>query len=149
MCFLCWSQVSKWRIKGLYIYMYFFFFSFIFISWRLITLQYCSGFYHTLTWISHGFIFFMRTFYKLLFTWNFVSVSFYVLVVSFGNALTYCVEFYHFSTSWLLPCDEALWSRMALMVFRSFVGEGMRAYVRKLRSGYSVNLGHIEELGWS
>ena len=33
----------------------FFFFSFIFISWRLITLQYCSGFCHTLTWISHGF----------------------------------------------------------------------------------------------
>ena len=34
---------------------FFFFFSFIFISWRLITLQYCSGFCHTLTWISHGF----------------------------------------------------------------------------------------------
>ena len=33
----------------------FFFFSFIFISWKLITLQYCSGFCHTLTWISHGF----------------------------------------------------------------------------------------------
>ena len=32
-----------------------FFFSFIFISWRLITLQYCSGFCHILTWISHGF----------------------------------------------------------------------------------------------
>ena len=32
-----------------------YFFSFIFISWRLITLQYCSGFCHTLTWISHGF----------------------------------------------------------------------------------------------
>ena len=32
-----------------------FFFPFIFISWRLITLQYCSGFCHTLTWISHGF----------------------------------------------------------------------------------------------
>ena len=31
------------------------FFSFIFISWSLITLQYCSGFCHTLTWISHGF----------------------------------------------------------------------------------------------
>ena len=29
------------------------FFSFIFISWRLITLQYCSDFCHTLTWISH------------------------------------------------------------------------------------------------
>ena len=27
----------------------FFFFPFIFISWRLITLQYCSGFFHTLT----------------------------------------------------------------------------------------------------
>ena len=34
---------------------HFFFFPFIFISWRLITLQYCSGFCHTLTWISHGF----------------------------------------------------------------------------------------------
>ena len=32
-----------------------FFFSFIFVSWRLITLQYSSGFCHTLTWISHGF----------------------------------------------------------------------------------------------
>ena len=32
-----------------------FFFPFIFISWRLITLQYCSGFCHTLTWISYGF----------------------------------------------------------------------------------------------
>ena len=32
------------------------FFSFIFIRSRLITLQYCSGFCHTLTWISHGFI---------------------------------------------------------------------------------------------
>ena len=36
-------------------HVFFFFFSFIFISWRLITLQYCSGFCHTLTWISHGF----------------------------------------------------------------------------------------------
>ena len=33
----------------------FFFFPIIFISWRLITLQYCSGFCHTLTGISHGF----------------------------------------------------------------------------------------------
>ena len=31
------------------------FFFFFFISWRLITLQYYSGFCHTLTWISHGF----------------------------------------------------------------------------------------------
>ena len=28
---------------------------FVFISWRLITLQYCSGFCHTLKWISHRF----------------------------------------------------------------------------------------------
>ena len=28
--------------------------NFFFFSWRLITLQYCSGFCHTLTWISHG-----------------------------------------------------------------------------------------------
>ena len=41
-------QMRKLRLKG-------FFFLFIFISWRLITLQYCSGFCHTLTWISHGF----------------------------------------------------------------------------------------------
>ena len=33
----------------------FLFFSFIFISCRLITLQYCSGLCHTLTWISRGF----------------------------------------------------------------------------------------------
>ena len=32
-----------------------FFFPFIYISWRLIILQYCSGFCHTLIWISHGF----------------------------------------------------------------------------------------------
>ena len=32
------------------------FFPFIFISWRLITLQYCSGFCHALTWVSHGWI---------------------------------------------------------------------------------------------
>ena len=37
-------------------FFFFLFFSpFIFISWRLITLQYRSGFCHTSTWISHGF----------------------------------------------------------------------------------------------
>ena len=35
--------------------MLFSFCPFIFISWRLITLQYCSGFCHTWTGISHGF----------------------------------------------------------------------------------------------
>ena len=33
---------------------YFYFFKLFFISWRLITLQYCSGYGHTLTWICHG-----------------------------------------------------------------------------------------------
>ena len=33
----------------LFYFFIFLFFSFIFISWRLITLQYCSGFCHTLT----------------------------------------------------------------------------------------------------
>ena len=28
-------------------------YKFIYFNWRLITLQYCSGFCHTLTWISH------------------------------------------------------------------------------------------------
>ena len=32
-----------------------FLFLFVLISWRLITLQYCSGFCHTLTRINHGF----------------------------------------------------------------------------------------------
>ena len=34
---------------------FFFFNFFFFISWRLITLLYCSEFCHTLKWISHGF----------------------------------------------------------------------------------------------
>ena len=39
-----------------FIFIYFLFiFSFIFISWRLIILQYCSCFCHTLTWISREF----------------------------------------------------------------------------------------------
>ena len=35
--------------------LFFIFFFFFFISWRQITLQYCSRFCHTLTRISHGF----------------------------------------------------------------------------------------------
>ena len=33
---------------------YCFLFLFSYFNWRLITLQYCGGFFHTLTWISHG-----------------------------------------------------------------------------------------------
>ena len=55
---------TVWKPEGLQLFLFFFFqplplfyfiFPFIFISWRLITLQCCSGFCLTLTWISHGF----------------------------------------------------------------------------------------------
>ena len=38
-----------WVMYMVVLFFSFFFFPFIFISWRLITLQYCSGFFHTLT----------------------------------------------------------------------------------------------------
>ena len=41
----------EWTYTHCYIYLYIYLFYF---SWRLITLPYCSGFCHTLTWISHG-----------------------------------------------------------------------------------------------
>ena len=44
--------MRAWQLEILHI-LVFFFPSFIFISWRLITLQYCSGFCHTLTWIRY------------------------------------------------------------------------------------------------
>ena len=43
------------NLRGITIISYEVFFPLFFISRRLITLQYCSGFCHTLTWISHGF----------------------------------------------------------------------------------------------
>ena len=46
-------ELVNWFEKFLFLFYYFF--PSIFISWRLITLQYCSGVCHTLTWISHGF----------------------------------------------------------------------------------------------
>ena len=54
-CGLTFDSIDSvlWRTKVL---IFFLFFSFIFISWRLITLQYCSSFCRTLTWTSHGFI---------------------------------------------------------------------------------------------
>ena len=53
---VCSVELSFESLLWFYFFYFFpFFFSFIFISWRPITLQYCSGFCHTLTWISHGF----------------------------------------------------------------------------------------------
>ena len=47
--------VLLWFFLFLLFVFHLFICSFIYISWRLFTLQYCSGFCHTLTWISHGF----------------------------------------------------------------------------------------------
>ena len=44
---LCWILVD-YKCRGFLIYLS------IYFNWGLITLQYCSGFCHTLTWISHG-----------------------------------------------------------------------------------------------
>ena len=50
------TALQRCALPGFFsFFLSFFVFSFIFISWRLITLQCCSGFCHTLTWISHGF----------------------------------------------------------------------------------------------
>ena len=52
------KKAECWRIDTFELWCWrrlFFFPPIIFISWRLINLQYCSGFCHTLTWISHGF----------------------------------------------------------------------------------------------
>ena len=55
--FIC--KILLHRIKVMFFFslhsFYFLFLFYFFISWRLITLQYCSGFCHTLTRIIHGF----------------------------------------------------------------------------------------------
>ena len=50
--FLGMEEINKtinWNVK-----FYFIFLKFIYFNWRLITLQYCGYFCHTLTWIRHG-----------------------------------------------------------------------------------------------
>ena len=87
-----------------------FFFSFIFISWRLIMLQYCSGFCHTLTWISHGFTcvkihLFVDVFCSLSLL-NCISLNEYYIIYSFFLLYHFC--FYkescnvHFCTYFLV-----------------------------------------------
>ena len=51
LCNLQLASVTDSLIFLLCLSLYFF----IYFIWRLITLQYCSGFCHTLIWISHGF----------------------------------------------------------------------------------------------
>ena len=56
MLILYWSFLSNHNFKKIcQVYILILFFKFIYFNWRLTTLQYCSGSYHTLTWISHGY----------------------------------------------------------------------------------------------
>ena len=52
---MCQFKESKWNSLVISIFLISSFFKCSFISWRLITLQYCSGLCQTLTCISHGF----------------------------------------------------------------------------------------------
>ena len=74
------------------------FFSFIFISWRLITLQYCSGFCHTLTWISHGFTCYAKQFIHLFPTHECGATSGLFTTISAAPRL--CLTL--FVTEWLI-----------------------------------------------
>ena len=49
-----WPQVTSHGKSSSTANLYFLFFKCIYFNWSLITLQYCSSFCHTLTWISHG-----------------------------------------------------------------------------------------------
>ena len=54
-CFLSKLQIKILLTLNFYYSAIFLFFNlFIDFNWRLIILQYCSGFCHTFTWISHG-----------------------------------------------------------------------------------------------
>ena len=46
-----WSGASWWVS---FLSFFSFFNQFVYFNWRLITLHYCGGFCHTLTWASHG-----------------------------------------------------------------------------------------------
>ena len=50
-----WAYKGPYWLNALLSPSLFFFNSLIYFNWRLITLQYCISFCHTLTWISHGF----------------------------------------------------------------------------------------------
>ena len=45
----CWLAQLKVMVQTILQQFFLFYF-----NWRLITLQYCSGFCHTFTWVSHG-----------------------------------------------------------------------------------------------
>ena len=48
------SHIFSNQHQGFFFFFPFFPLFFNYFNWRLITLQYCGGFCHTFTWISHG-----------------------------------------------------------------------------------------------
>ena len=80
---------NTWFLSSVYNIGNLFIFSFIFISWRLINLQYCSGFCRTLTWISHGF----------------TCVHWVTVMVNFST----CVIFVLATSKWDTFCYSYLW----------------------------------------
>ena len=50
---ICWCLGSSVGRESDFFFNFFFKKILIYFNWRLITLQYCGGFCHTLTWISH------------------------------------------------------------------------------------------------
>ena len=53
--FWVWGAICMADLRSsLWLFFFFLIYLFIYFNWRLITLQYCSGFCHTFTWISHG-----------------------------------------------------------------------------------------------
>ena len=70
-----WLRGNEWD-KKFSLWFYFIYFFFL-ISWRLITLQCCSSFCHTLTRIIHGFFFFFLIFL------NFFIFIYFFFVVNF------------------------------------------------------------------
>ena len=53
-CFPCQRATASGLTQEEKIDFIYFFFFFIYFNWMLITLQYCGGFCHAFTWISHG-----------------------------------------------------------------------------------------------
>ena len=80
------------------------FFPFIFISRRLITLQYCSGFCYTLTWISHGeaqiFNENKAVFFKSKFSWIVLLILLYSKVIQLHSFL-YSFPLCFITGSWM------------------------------------------------
>ena len=135
---------------------FFFFFSVIFISWRLITLQYCSGFCHTLTWISHE-VDFCNSKYALFFfsIWNmFPYKSFiaqtitchflwrgkYSLIWCPGTHTSWYLCPFVIPSAWvwtgprdLLPMDR-LWQKRLGYCFSNYVTESAPSFLLPLSS---------------